>query len=297
MGNSMSADYIQEEFSSNVRGYRMENFSRLFALAAVVMTLVATSARADLVLSTQPRGPYEKFGPPFEQVADYLTKATGEKVVYKHYRDWISYSRDIRKDQFDIVFDEAHFVSWRLANRKHILVAAAVPEASEKVVVIVKKDNNSVQHIGQVAGRTVCAIAPPNLSTLLMLNQFGNPVRVPLLVLVDNYDSAYRGISTGKCAAAVLSDVAFERLDKAAGIGKIIFLGERVVPGDAFTVSPRIKAETRSKILQALLDADTATDIKLFIDRYAFGKLLDLPVEEQYKGLDTLLKHDYGFGW
>jgi len=265
-------------------------------LAAVLLMLTSAAARADLLLTTQPRGPYDKFGPPFEQVAAYLSKAVGEKVVYKHYRDWISYSKDLRKDQFDIVFDEAHFIAWRLANRKHTLVAAAVPEASEKMVVLVKSDS-TLRQVSQLAGRTICAIAPPNLATLLLLNQFSNPVRVPLMVIVDNYDSAFRGLQSGKCVAAISSDSTFERLDKAGTSAKILFTSDRVMPGDGFTVSPRVNAELRGKILQALLAPETATEMKLFIDRYAYGKLLDLPVEEQYKGLENLLTHDYGFGW
>lgn len=275
----------------------MRHVRILFGLIGAIAAMVCGPASADLILSTQPRGPYEKFGPPFEQVAAYLTKATGEKVIYKHYRDWISYSKAMHKDEFDIVFDEAHFVAWRLHNRRHTLVAAAVPEASEKMVVLVKRDNTTLLHLDQLAGRTVCAIAPPNLATLLLLDRFGNPVRVPLLVVVDNFDTAYRNLLTGKCVAAVSSDTAFERLDKAAGKARTIYVGDRLMPGDAVTVSPRVKDDIRSKILQALLDAESSTDMKLFIDRYAYGKLLDLPVEQDYKGLENLLKHDYGVGW
>src|SRR5689334_10426935 len=103
-------------------------------LAPVLGT--SSVAWADLLLSTQPRGAYDKFAPPFEDVAAYLAKATGEKVTYSHSRDYLSYARDLRQDRFDIVFDEAHFVAWRIANRGHMLAAAAVPEARERHVVI-----------------------------------------------------------------------------------------------------------------------------------------------------------------
>jgi ABC-type phosphate/phosphonate transport system substrate-binding protein len=259
------------------------------------MALGATPVRADLVLGTQPRGSYDNIAPSFEQVAAYLSKEIGEKVVYRHSREWISYAKDLREDKYDIVFDEAHFVAWRIANKKHTLVAAAVPEASEKHAVIVKRGDSKLYHVGQLAGRTVCGMGPPNLATLSLLAQFPNPLRVPLIVMVDSYDSAYRGVTGGKCMAAVMSDLAFERLNKPAGNAKVILTGERLMPGDAFTVGSRVRAETRGKILQALLSADTAAGMKLFIDRYAYGKLLDLPVEEQYRGLEAVLKQHYGF--
>lgn len=265
------------------------------AVLTIALTLLASAAHAELVLGTQPRGAYDKFGPPFEQVAEYLSKELGEKVVYKHTREWISYAKDLREDKYDIVFDEAHFVAWRIANKKHTLVAAAVPEASEKHAVIVKRDDNKLFHVGQLAGRTVCGMGSPNLATLSLLTQFPNPIRVPLMITVNSYDAAYRGVSDGKCAAAVLSDLAFDRLNKQHGAAKTIYVGERLMPGDAFTVGPRVSPETRGRILQALLSPDTAEAMKLFIERYAFNKLLDLPVEEQYRGLQVVLKQHYGF--
>lgn len=272
----------------------MQKQSALAALT-IALALLASTAHADLVLGTQPRGAYDKFGPPFEQVAAYLSKELGEKVVYLHTREWISYAKNLREDKYDIVFDEAHFVAWRIANKKHALVAAAVPEASEKHAVIVKRDDTKLFHVGQLAGRTVCGMGSPNLATLSLLSQFPNPIRVPLMITVDSYDSAYRGVTENKCAAAVLSDLAVERLNKTTGGTRTIFVGARLTPGDAFTVGSRIKPETRGRILQALLSPDTATEMKLFIDRYAFGKLLDLPVEEEYRGLEVVLKQHYGF--
>jgi len=262
---------------------------------AVVFAVACDPVQAELILGTQPRGSYDGIGPSFEQVAAYLSKEIGEKVVYRHSREWLGYAKDLREDKFDIVFDEAHFVAWRIAHKRHNLVAAAVPEASEKHAVIVKRDENKFYHVGQLAGRTVCGMSPPNFATLSLLNQFPNPLRVPLIIMVDSYDSAYRGVVAGKCVAAVLSDVAFERLNKSRGETKVILTGERIMPGDAFTVGPRVSAETRGKILQALLSPDTANAMKLFVDRYAFGKLLDLPVEEQYRGLEIVLKQHYGF--
>jgi ABC-type phosphate/phosphonate transport system substrate-binding protein len=266
----------------------------LYTLTTVA-AMSAAPAQAELVLGTQPRGAYDKFGPPFEQVAAYLSKEIGEKVVYRHAREWISYARDLKEDKYDIVFDEAHFVAWRIANKQHTLVAAAVPEASEKLAVIVKRDDNKLFHVGQLAGRTVCGMGSPNLATLSLLTQFPNPIRVPLMITVDSYDAAYRGVTENKCAAAVLSDLAVERLNKMASSARTIFIGERLMPGDAFTVGPRVRPDVRGRILQALLSPDTASETKLFIDRYAFGKLLDLPVEEQYRGLEAVLKEHYGF--
>src|SRR3970282_960885 len=108
-------------------------------------------------------------------------------------------------------------------------------------------------HVGQLAGHTVCAMAPPNFATLSLMAQYSNPVRIPLIVSVQNYEGAYRGLLAGKCEAAVMSDVSFEQPDKTAGKAKAIYVGYRLMPGDAFTVGSRVSDEMRGKILQALL--------------------------------------------
>jgi ABC-type phosphate/phosphonate transport system substrate-binding protein len=273
----------------------MRHLTKLLCQILLVIGFTASSAYADLVLSTQPRPHDKQSNAAFEQVAAYLSKATGERVVYQASRDYLSYARDLRQNKFDIVFDEAHFVAWRLTNRNHVLVAAAVPESAEQHVVVVKRENMNLQHIAQLAGRTTCGMAPPNLATLSLLSQFDNPMRVPFLLSVESYESAYQDMIKGRCQAAVMSEAAFVKLDKDKGIGKSIFVSPKSIPGDAFTVGPGVRPELRAKLLEALLSPDTMTEMKLFSTQYAHGKLLDLPVEGEYRGLERLLKNQFGF--
>lgn len=262
----------------------------------VATGFVVNSVHADLVFSTQPRPHDKQSGPAFEQVAAYLSKVSGERVVYQPSRDYLSYARDLRNNKFDIVFDEAHFVAWRLINRGHALVAAAVPESAVQHVAVVKRDNMNLQHVGQLAGRTTCGIAPPNLATLSLLSYFENPMRVPALISVESYESAYSDMLKGRCHAAVMSEAAFLKLNKGSnGAAKSIFTSPQIIPGDAFTVAPRVRPEVRAKLLEALLSPDTMTEMNLFATQYAHDKLLDLPIEGEYKGLESLLKNQFGF--
>lgn len=46
-------------------------------------------------------------------------------------------------------------------------------------VVAVKKDNDKVGSLKELAGCTVCGLAPPKLATLTMQSTFENPARQP----------------------------------------------------------------------------------------------------------------------
>lgn len=269
--------------------------ARTIGLVTGLLSLLGGAvARGDLVLSTQPRGPYAKIGPAFEQVADYLSKVSGEKVVYRHFGDWISYSAAIRNDDLDIVFDGPQFVAWRLAYRRHVLVAM-LPPGDTRHVVVVKKDDAAVAELKQLAGRTVCGRPPPNLASLELLREFANPARVPFIVAVDGYEAAFEGLKQGKCAGALLSIAVFEKLDKDARATRVLFTSKRKLPPGGFTAGPGIAPEVRAKIGKALASPDSAGPIKAFLDSYSKGRVLVEPRPEEYKGVEDLLKGEYGF--
>lgn len=269
--------------------------ARTIGLVMGLLSLLGGAvARGDLVFSTQPRGPYAKIGPAFEQVADYISKVSGEKVVYRHFGDWISYSAAIRNDDLDIVFDGPQFVAWRLAYRKHVLVTM-LPPSDARHIVVVKKDNSAIAQVKQLAGRAVCGRPPPNLASLELLREFDNPARVPLIVEVDSYEGAYRGLMQGKCAGALMSNTVYEKLDKDARAARVVFTSKRKLPPGGFTVGPGIAPEVRAKIGKVLVSPDSAKAIKAFLDDYSKGRTLAEPRPEEYKGVEDLLKGEFGF--
>ena len=68
-----------------------------------------------------------------------------------------------------------------------ISLQVKIPERHE-FAVIVRKDQTSFNTVQQMAGRTFCAHAPPNLGTLVLLSQFDNPSRQPMIINTKGWE-------------------------------------------------------------------------------------------------------------
>ena len=165
----------------------------LSAIVTLMLMMGATPATAntnELVLSAPPRGKVENENKTYQPVAEYLSKATGRKIVYRHIDNWLSYQSEMQKGKIDIVFDGPHFVSWRMAALQHEPIAKLPGKLA--FVAVVRADDQEINDPSDLAGRAVCAFAPPNLATLTFLAQFENPARQPRIVNVESFGQAYK---------------------------------------------------------------------------------------------------------
>ncbi len=199
----------------------------------------------------------------------------------------------MRNGAYDLVFDGPHFISWRIAVLQHEPIAKLLGKLG--FVVITRKDNDKITNLNELAGRTICAMAPPNLATLTMQAQFVNPLRVPYLVEVQSFKEAYQKAMEGKrCVAAVLRDEAFEKLDKGKGAAKVLWRSQNLA-NQAFSAGPRFSAEDKAKIAEVLLQPAAKERFAAFFNRFSKGKALERAKREDYEGLYVLLKDVYGF--
>jgi len=213
----------------------------------------AAIAGSSLIFSAPPRGALAKETENYQPVADFLTRVTGRKVIYQHSKDWLSYARDMTQGKFDLVFDGPHFNGWRMENLNHTPLVK-LPE-DFIFVVIVKAENKSIQNIKQLAGRRICAHAPPNLGTLTLLNQFDNPVRQPLISTVKGWDKSYNSLVAGQCVATVVPIKNMEKMDKGKNLTRVVYKSP-AMPNQAISAGPRIPQATQEKIRQALLSEE-----------------------------------------
>lgn len=160
-------------------------------------------------------------------------------------------------------------------------------------VVVTKKDNTQIESLKNIAGRTVCGLAPPNLATLTMQAQFDNPAREPIVVEVKSFKESYEGPFKGRCLAAVLRDSAHKNLDKDQAT-RVIFRSEGVV-NQAFSAGPRFTPEDKEKIARALLAPEAKVKLVAFFERYNKDKDLLRASREEYANLAHLLKNVWGF--
>ena len=245
------------------------------------------NARGDLTFSAPPRGPYQEEVAVYQPIVDYLSKVIGRKVVYQHADNWLSYSKDMTAGTYDIVFDGPAFNGWRIEKLGHTPLIK-LPE-DFVFVVITKSDNNSIKNIRDLAGRKVCAHAPPNLGTLTLQAQFDNPAREPWIVEIKGWDNAYKALMSGQCVATVLPINNLTKNDKGPNRATKTLYQHKAMPNQAVSVGPRIAPELHAKIATALLSEDGKRATEKLRATYA-GKDFVPASRAEYSGLSELLK-------
>lgn len=261
-------------------------------LGALTALVFATAASAqDYIFTAPPRdvgGGDEQavYGP----VAAYLSAATGKKIVYEHSDNWLSYQDNMRKGRFDLVFDGPHLLSWRLLKLQHEPLAKLPGKLV--FVVVAKKDNDKVNSVKDLSGRTVCGMAPPNLATLTLYSRFDNAARQPLVISAKSFKEAFAMMNAGKCAAAAMGKGFFKNLDK--GESKILWQSPGV-PNQAFSAGPRFSEQDRSKMIAALTASEARAKMAKFFGIFSKQKDLVVAKREEFDGISSLLQDSYGF--
>ncbi len=253
------------------------------------------TAHADEYVFTAP--PREKpaegkllYGP----IADYLTATTGQKFTYKHPDNWLSYMKDMRMGKYDMVFDGPHFVSWRVAAAHHTPLVR-IPGKLEFVVVS-RLDNKQISKLKDLAGKSICGHAPPNLATLTMLDQFQNPARQPRIEVVRGFKNVYTAMVDRKCEAAVIPAKIYRKLTKKdeQQISHVLFHSTGL-PHQAISVSSTIPENIQRKIQAALLDPKGIAATQKLRKRFAGGKEMISTNKAEYEGYGFLLSDYWGF--
>ncbi len=200
------------------------------------MALASAPACATLILGAPPRESRAQGDAVYEPIAQFLTRVTGQKVVYHYVDNWLSYQSDLLNGKYDIVFDGPAFISWRIA--KFGWSPLAKLPGKLKFVVIVQK-NNSAQNINDIVGYTLCGFAPPNLATLVIQFQFKNPSRQPALQAVRTFSQAYHRVVTGRCQAGIMQLKLFQHMNAQTHAVRVIFTS-KPLPNQAFSAGPRV---------------------------------------------------------
>jgi hypothetical protein len=271
----------------------MQRVIRWALMAFLAFPSTAVLAK-EYVFSAPPRGPAAKEATVYEPIARYLSQVTGKKIVYKHPDNWLNYQNQMQKGNYDLVFDGPHFIGWRVDQVQHRPLAKLPGKLS--FVIFVKNDNTTVKSADDLAGRTLCGLAPPNLATLTMYNRFPNPMRQPLVVEVKSFPAGYQNVMKGKCTAGVMRDKMFNKLQKQKGNPGRVVWSSNGTANQGFSAGPRFSDGDRARMAEGLMAADAAPHLNNFFERFSKKNKSLLPANTQeYAGLGVLLRDVWGF--
>jgi len=257
--------------------------------AAIPLTrpdMALANAHGDLVFSAPPRGSQKEEVAVYQPVVEYLSKVIGRNVVFQYSDNWLSYSKEMTAGNYDIVFDGPAFNGWRIDKMGHTPLIK-LPE-DFVFVVITKAGNDRIKELKDLAGRKVCAHAPPNLGTLTLQAQFNNPAREPWIIEVKGWDNAYKAMMSDQCVATVLPINNLTKNDKGPNRATKTLYQHKPMPNQAVSVGPRIAPELHAKIAKALLSDEGKRATEKLRAAYA-GKDFVPASRAEYSGLGNLL--------
>ena len=237
-----------------------------------------------------PQHGQEDYGP----IADYLTKATGRQFAYHHPRSWLSYIKEMRSGDYDLVFDDPHFVSWRIRALGHTPLVKLPGKLD--FVVISRNHDDEIVNLQDLAGRKVCAKPLPSLGTLTMQDQFTNPIRQPQIRETEEFENIFAGLLDGRCQGAVVPSKLYGTFNHEATQGqtRILYLSPPF-PNQAISAAPSIPTNIQDVIRTTLLSVNGSIAMLRLRERFADGNLMEPTGREEYMGPATLLDNYHGF--
>lgn len=264
-------------------------------LAGLLLFAVGIPAYAkDLIFAAPPRGSLQEETKVYQPIVDLLSKVTGQKVTYRWTDNWLVYEHAMQKDEYDFVFDGPHFIGWRMEKYNHAPLVKL--DGKLAFVVIARSDNARIQEIKDLAGRRICAFAPPNLATLTMYTHFNNPARQPIIMEIKKgFGEAFEGVMNKRCEGGVLQKTLYEQkfnVGEAAGQTKVL-VQTKPVPNQGLTASNRVSLEMQQKIAAALMSPEGQKATEAL--RARFKKDFVPATKAEYEGLGALLKDVFGF--
>lgn len=253
-------------------------------------------AQEPLVFSAAPRETPEQgeqlYGPLVERMSEVL----GVPVIYRHPGSWLTYQRDMRNDAYDILLDGPHLIAWRMAELNHRPVARM--PGTLRFYLLVREGDDSVGALQDLVARKICSVAPPNLAPLVMLAEYPDVIRQPVI------HSARRGMRqafdefrAGECDAVALpTNFYHNQLSDDERRGTRILFESPPLPNQGFSVGERVD-EVQSARLRELMTATNEPAVAAVLRTFARDAQVFIPAnDDEYRPHDRLLKGVL-FGW
>jgi hypothetical protein len=221
---------------------------RKTAFAAVMALLFTGSAAAtDYTVTVEPNYPPAQAQQVYAPLLAYLSKATGQRFILKTAGNYHVYWRDMRSNvPTDFAFEEAHFTDYRI-NRQRFIPLARVADPT-KFVLLVDSANADGGANGLI-GRRITSMSAPSLGYLLLGELYKNPIAQPEIQSAasswkDGVEMVFAAESEGAMVPGYIAST-YPNLVSVATSRDFI--------GRAFSASPRVPPDVRSKVTQALL--------------------------------------------
>ena len=270
---------------------------RACALLFALM-MISSSVSAQLIFTAPPRETPAAGKKLYTPLVEYLKVLLKTDVKYEHPLNWLNYQKHMRAGKYDIVFDGAHFVSWRVEHLNHEpLVKLPTPY---QIVLYTSKDQTKLNSPVDLIGRRICGLGPPNLVTMLTLSQFPYPARQPIIIPVrGGQKGLFKAFQNGRCHAGTnRTHFYYKKTPDDVRQDLKLLYKSKVISNQAISAGPRVTAVQRAKIKRSLSrDSAGVQATRPILDRFAKqAKAMAQTNSDDYQGYNRLLE-GVVFGW
>jgi len=243
-----------------------------------------------LIFSTPPTQSVETTKKNYQPLVDYISDAINQKIILRPAKNFVEYSKNLRENKYDMVFDGPHFVNWRIRKQNHVVVAKQVGELHFTIIVNKKSSIISLEDLWTLP---VCTPSVPHLGTLTLLEIYSNPIREPIIVPVQSFKHALTCLREGRGVAALVRDKYWYKKADKSGL-RVIHTTKRKMPARALTVGQRIDKIARRQIMMALTSKQGQEYAEKAFSTIGGGKFVRAKTGE-FSGLGEIINQVWGF--
>lgn len=245
----------------------------------------------DLVFIIQPILSEEQTQKAYKPLADYLSQVTGKRVVIRTLPNFLAYWEIARQDSgFHLVLDAAHFTDYR-AKKMGFKVLAKIPDTVSYSLIV--GSGALVIDPVELVGKTVATPGAPSIGAARLNAMYPNPVRQPIIVDSGTAEEGIQMVMKNKALAAMVPTPLVSQ-QMAQGGGVSVVTTTEPIPHIAFSASPKLDADTREKIRNALVNAANTDAGRAMLKAVNFERF-DPANEQIYAGQSNILKEYWGY--
>ena len=260
----------------------------------IFMLVISSSVYAgqSILIASPPTSSVMLSAAAIQPLLDAISEETDMDVEYVQYDDWLNYTKDIRKDIYDILVSEAHVASWCLRKSQsgggleHQVVQRAKGKRQ-----IVLASNKSYEDLIELNDKNICVRPSPSLDAVQLYRAYSNPVMQPNIKEVrGSYYDLVDSLKSESCDAVVVEE-AFVK----GGLHTIYKFD--LVDRAALTMSKKLPLDIREKIIKALSKEISKRSLKNFIRTFSGEKVKKIVSADrfEYKDYDLLLEQVWGW--
>jgi ABC-type phosphate/phosphonate transport system substrate-binding protein len=263
----------------------MKNTSAV--LGALLLFSSGSALAADYTVTVEPNYPPARARDVYEPLLTYLGKATGHRFILKTASNYHVYWRDMRANSAtDFAFEEAHFTDYRI-NRQKFAPLVRVSDSTKFSLLANEMPEDGVQGL---VGHRIVSMSAPSLGYLLLGDLFKNPISQPEIQSVAaTWDDGVQMVFAGETDAAMVPSYI------AAIYPNLVPVSEsREFIGRAFSASPTVPADVRTKVAQAMLNLHKDASLNEVITELGATQFVPA-TRADYAGSEALLRGVFGY--